>query len=156
MPERVTPLPSTLHASCVSIGGKGVLITGDPGSGKSDLCLRLIDAGAELVADDRVILTRSPADELFVHAPERLRGLLEVRGLGVMQLPYLSGIPLVLVVEAAEETERLPEQENREYLGISLPCIRLNLLQASASAKLRLALATLRAEQLAAQHMGDV
>lgn len=156
MPERVTQLPSTLHASCVSIGGRGVLITGKSGSGKSDLCLRLVDAGAEMVADDRVMLSRSSGGELLARAPERLQGLLEVRGLGVMHLHYVSDIPLALVVEAAEEAERLPEEENREYLGVSLPCLRLNLLQASATAKLRLALAMLRAEQLAAGHTGGL
>lgn len=144
---------SGLHASCVCIGGKGVLLIGPPGSGKSDMCLRLIDTGAVLVADDRVLLERSGAGTLLARPPKRLQGLLEVRGLGVTTLPYAANVPLALTVEACEESERLPEEETREYLGVALPCLRLNLLQASAPARLRLALAALRGHRLTAQRV---
>src|SRR3546814_13901309 len=56
--DMTTISSETLHASCVAIGGRAVLIEGPSGSGKSDLALRLIDRGAKLVADDYTILTR--------------------------------------------------------------------------------------------------
>lgn len=131
-----------IHASCVSINGQGVLITGEPGSGKSDLCLRLIEGGATLIADDRVILQTSPEGLLTARAPERLKGLLEARGIGILMLPYEESAPLALVVEATEISERIPQQEERRtFAGASLPCIRLNLLHASTAAKTHLALA---------------
>ena len=55
-------MPSTqLHATCVSINGKGVLLLGPSSSGKSDLGLRLVDGGAQLVADDRVDIKYFPS-----------------------------------------------------------------------------------------------
>ncbi|WP_040850329.1 HPr kinase/phosphorylase, partial [Nitrospirillum viridazoti] len=74
-----------VHATCVSVGGAGVLLRGASGSGKSDLALRLVDAGALLVADDQVALAADPtATLLTATAPERLAGLIEVRGLGIL------------------------------------------------------------------------
>ena len=80
-----------LHGTCVSVGGEGVLILGDPGSGKSGLALRLIDEPgygisgvllrSELVADDQVVVTRDQ-DRLMASSPTILRGKLEIRGLG--------------------------------------------------------------------------
>lgn len=142
MGESVFSIPLQLHASCISIGGKGVLVVGASGSGKSDMCLQLIDAGAVLVADDRVILERSAQGEVTARAPARLQGMMEVRGLGVITMPWEPVVPLALVVEAAEEPERLPPEETREFFGVQVPCVRLNLLHHSACAKIRLALAT--------------
>ena len=76
-----------IHASCVAIGTKGVLILGDSGAGKSDLALRLIDDGARLVADDRTELYVS-RDALYAQAPKSIAGLIEVRGLGIVALPF--------------------------------------------------------------------
>jgi serine kinase of HPr protein (carbohydrate metabolism regulator) len=120
-----------------------VLITGASGSGKSDLALRLIvEAGAALVADDRVIL-EARGEALWARAPERLRGMLEIRGMGVHALPFLEAAPLALHLEATEAQERLPEAPQvTELLGLSLPCLRLNLLHASAVAKVRLFLSS--------------
>ena len=86
-----------LHASCAAHGAAGVLILGRPGTGKSSLLLRLIDRGFELVADDCVLL-----DGATARAPERLHGLLEVRGLGIYRLPARRSAAIRLVVEAAE------------------------------------------------------
>lgn len=129
-----------IHAGCVSIRGRGVLITGASGSGKSDLCLRLIDAGAVLVADDRVVLELQPGGMLLARAPGPLRGLLEVRGLGIATLPYRDSVQLALAVEAAATPERLPPESYAEFAGVSLPLLRLNLLHTSAPAAVRLAL----------------
>ena len=81
-----------MHGSCAARAEAGVLLLGPPGSGKSDLVLRLLDRGFALVADDRVESTT------FGSAPSALAGLLEVRGLGIVRLPYLSSCRLALVV----------------------------------------------------------
>ena len=74
-----------IHASCVALGAQGVLLLGKPGAGKSDLALRLIDEGGRLVADDRTILfTRRGG--LYGKSPASIRGLMEIRGLGIVQL----------------------------------------------------------------------
>lgn len=130
-----------LHGSCVAIGGRGVLIQGPSGSGKSDLALRLIDGGAELVADDYVEI--SQADGLaYAQPPEPLAGLLEVRGLGLVRLPFRPHVPVLLIVELVEANtmERLPEPRRMALVGIDLPLVRLWAFEPSAAAKVRICL----------------
>ncbi len=128
-----------MHATCVAIDGKGVLLTGKPGSGKSDLALRLIDSGAQLVADDFVDITVSDAT-LFASAPEALRGKLEVRGLGIVTLPFAGHVPLALAVALVERgaVERLPEPEFFHCLGVRLRLHSLCAFDVSACAKIRM------------------
>ncbi len=80
-------LPATLHASAVAIDGHGLLLIGPSGAGKSDLALRLIDDGATLVADDRVI-AEARAGRLHLSAPAGIAGLIELRGVGIVRLPF--------------------------------------------------------------------
>jgi serine kinase of HPr protein (carbohydrate metabolism regulator) len=133
-----------LHGTAVAIEGRGVLLRGRSGSGKSDLALRLVDGGAKLVADDQVRLERR-GDGLWVSAPpgipEALRHKIEIRGLGIASLPGLAEAPLALVVdlEPGLSPERLPTARNCQYLGLSLPLILLDPFAVSAAAKLRLA-----------------
>lgn len=129
-----------VHGTCVAIGGQGVLLRGPSGAGKSDLALRLIDGGAVLVADDQTRLERAE-EALLASPPATIAGLLEVRGLGLVRLPHLTGIPLHLVVDlvAAAEVERLPEPDTAELLGLALRRLRLAPFEASATAKVRLA-----------------
>lgn len=131
----------TIHATAVALGGQAVLLRGAPGSGKSDLALRLIEEGAELVADDRTCLARRGA-RLWASAPEGLENLIEVRGIGIVRVGALTEAPVALLVDlvAAPEVERLPEPEREALLGIELPKLRLHAKEASAPAKLRLAL----------------
>ncbi|MEJ2119493.1 MAG: HPr kinase/phosphatase C-terminal domain-containing protein [Alphaproteobacteria bacterium] len=132
----------TLHATCVALGDRGVLITGPSGSGKSDLALRLIDGGAKLVADDLTTL-RIEDGGIIALAPPRLAGKLEVRGIGIMPVPSVPEVRLALAVALAPsaEIERLPEPEAAQYLGLTLPRVTLDPFAASAPAKVRLALA---------------
>jgi len=129
-----------LHATCVQLGGVGVVLLGASGVGKSDLALRLIDAGALLVADDQLHVKATPAG-LLGRPAETLAGLLEVRGLGILRLPYCRESPLGLVVELdAGPVLRLPEPSTYPILGIELRRLRLDPCEASAAAKIRLAL----------------
>src|SRR5262245_30777394 len=99
-----------VHGSAVCIGEAGVLLLGDSGVGKSDLALRLIDKCASLVADDQVLVEQKGASVL-ISAPEASKGMLEVRGVGIVRLSYIKYAPLKLVVQLTKtgKIERLPE-----------------------------------------------
>lgn len=104
-------MSTLLHASAVAFDTKGVLVRGPAGSGKSSLCATLIDThGAQLVADDRLYVDET-ADGMCVRPHENLTGLLEIRGLGLLRLPYLASASLALVVDldAPQAVPRLPE-----------------------------------------------
>lgn len=118
------------------------MLLGPPGSGKSDLVLRLIERGWRLVADDQVVLA-AEAGVLRAGPPPALHGLLEVRGLGIFRdLPVAASAPLRLAAHlvAREAVPRLPEPEGWTQAGVTLPAIRLDAFAASATAKLGLAL----------------
>ena len=128
------------HATCVVLEGTGLLLRGTSGAGKSDLALRVIDAGAVLVADDQVELTRD-GERLIARPALVLAGLLEVRGLGVLRLPYQAAAAVGLVVDLVppDQVPRLPEDGVTDLLGIVIPRLLLAPFEASAVAKLRLA-----------------
>jgi serine kinase of HPr protein (carbohydrate metabolism regulator) len=136
-------MPETLlvHATTVAIGGRAALLRGPSGSGKSDLALRLIDAGARLVADDRSELRRE-GDSILVCAPATIAGLVEARGIGILRVDSVALARLSLIVDlvAPDAIERLPEPRKETILGLSIPLIALAPFEASAPAKLRLAL----------------
>lgn len=129
-----------IHATCVEISGAGILLLGPPGSGKSDLALRLIDGGARLVADDRTDLRRA-GEGLMASAPQTLAGRMEVRGLDIVSLPYVREARVRLAVDlvAPDRIERLPEPAKRVFLGLAVALIKLAPFEASAAAKVRLA-----------------
>jgi HPr kinase/phosphorylase len=140
-----------LHATCLRIGAAGapfgaspfggVLLLGRSGTGKSDLALRLIAAGAELVADDRVELFVSQRN-LYARPPARIAGLLEARGVGVIELPFADSVRVVLAVELVKKVERLPKPLRFRPPGLRLPVraqpplVRIAPLEASAPAKI--------------------
>lgn len=142
----------THSGTCVAVDGRGVLLRGPSGAGKSDLALRLIDDGAELVADDRVALVSS-AGGLTASAPPALRGLMEVRGLGVFRLPYRTSVQVSLVADLVDgQGERLPAPRQTTILGHAVPAIRLSAKTSSAAARVRLVLG---AAESVAGVMGD-
>ncbi len=122
-----------IHGSCASRAGDGVLLIGPPGAGKSDLLLRLLSRGSDLVADDRVEI----ADGIARAAPN-LAGLLEVRGLGIVRLPYVATTRLALVIELGDHAARLPEPA--QYKTLDLPLLRLDPWGTAAPERAALAL----------------
>jgi HPr kinase/phosphorylase len=144
-----------VHATCVEIARVGVLLCGASGSGKSDLALRAIAAGARLVADDRVDLwydepkqsgpkqsrTKRSQQIVWAQAPAALVGYLEVRGIGIVREPAAKRARIGLVIDLADKAdiERLPEMRSRTLLGQAFPLLALDPFAASAVAKLFLA-----------------
>ncbi|WP_419825291.1 HPr kinase/phosphorylase [Sphingomonas sp.] len=124
----------TIHASCVAIEGRAILIAGPSGSGKSDLALRLIDRGATLVCDDYTMV--EPRDgRLWASAPATIAGRIEVRGVGILSMPYEIGAEVALVVACDVAPPRLPEPETRMVAGVVLPAGRVAALEPSAPIK---------------------
>ncbi len=122
-----------IHGSCASRTGDAVLLLGPPGAGKSDLLLRLLARGFDLVADDRVEIADGMA-----HAVPELAGLLEVRGLGIVRLPHVPAARLALVVELAGAMRRLPAPAR--HAALDLPVTRIDPIAASAADRVALAL----------------
>jgi serine kinase of HPr protein (carbohydrate metabolism regulator) len=135
-----------IHGTSVALAGDGILLQGPSGCGKSDLALRLIDAGARLVADDQTELSLMHG-ELRLSAPATIAGRIEVRGVGILAVPAIASAPLRLVATLVprELVERLPEPQFRRFLGCRVPLLALAPFEASAPAKLRLAVAALAA-----------
>ena len=134
----------TLHASCVAIGGRAVLIEGRSGEGKSDLALRLIDRGAVLVADDQTICRRSDG-VLHASPPANIAGKIEVRGLGILPMPFVENVPIDLLIVILDAPPRFPEDSRkRRIAGVDVPVLALAALEPSAPIKVELALKRLQ------------
>jgi HPr kinase/phosphorylase len=139
-----------VHGTCVALGANAALLRGGSGAGKSDLAFRFLsllpEGGLEprLVADDQVrIETRGPG-AVIAATPATLAGKLEVRGLGIVEFPYLAEAGLVLVVDLVE-TESVPRMppekaETARLAGVELPLMKLAPFEPSAPLKLKLAL----------------
>ena len=110
-----------------------MLLIGPPGAGKSDLVLRLLGRGFELVADDRVDIADGQAS-----APAALAGLLEVRGLGILRLPHVPLAHLALVADLGQRAERLPHPTT--HAGLNLPLVHIDPSAPSAPDRVIMAL----------------
>lgn len=129
---------ANLHASAVALGGRGILIRGPAGSGKSALVLALLRRSAsieaELVADDRVI-AEPKGGTIELSAPDNLAGLLEIAGVGIVRQPFRPSISLWLVVDlvAPEAMVRHPPPRTTEILGHVAPLLCLPRREAALS-----------------------
>ncbi|MFO7759635.1 MAG: serine kinase [Roseovarius sp.] len=112
-----------MHATCVTVGARAVLIRGASGRGKSGLALQLMAMGAVLVSDDRTRLWRA-GDTLMADAPGTIRGRIEARGVGILRVPPSGPVPVVLLVDLdLTATDRLPPPVHETVMGVALPCI---------------------------------
>ena len=133
-----------LHASCVAIGGLGVLLSGRSGAGKSDLALRLIDRGATLVADDATLVIRR-GQGLVAQGLDASAGRMEVRELGLVTMVAEPEALVALLVDLDTQGERYPQAAaTRHVAGVALPVLKLDPKPASAPIKVELALASIR------------
>ena len=130
----------TIHATCVAIDGRAVLLTGPSGAGKSDLAMRLIDRGAILVSDDYTVLARADGT-LIAGAPPTIAGQIEVRGLGIIARPSRDAVPVALAVDLRREDERMPEPHSVAIHGVAVPQVAIDPRFPSAPIKVEWALA---------------
>ena len=139
-----------IHGTCVALGPHAALIRGPSGSGKSDLALRFLALAAEpgleplLVADDQVWIERQKDGSLAASAPPTLAGKIEVRGLGIVEVPHREAARIALAVDLVlpQEVPRMPPNplDRITLAGVTLPVVRLTPFELSAALKLRLAL----------------
>jgi HPr kinase/phosphorylase len=136
-----------LHASCAALEGAAVLILAPPGGGKSDLLLRLVGRGWDLVADDQLVL-KAVDGCLVASPPPALAGRMEVFGLGLVEGLKWRSAPLRLAVRLVppEQVTRLPAPLPWEALGVSLPLLETNGAAASAPDVLACAMGALTAK----------
>ena len=132
----------TRHGTALRWLEHGFLLLGSSGAGKSDLALRLIDRGAELVADDLVRI-EAFGGRLIAKA-EAAPGLIELRGQGIFRLPALAETVLDLALELGPAVERLPAPRALTIAGLALPCHHLDPRAPSAAARLRVLLTSER------------
>ncbi len=131
------------HATLIQIGGKGILLCGKSGVGKSDLAFRMIeDYGAMLVADD-VVLIKPESGELYGEVSENLKGLLEVRGVGIAKYDYIPRCKIDLMVDLVDEKEkieRLPDLLKVRFFDFELLYLKIHAFEVSAPHKILLKL----------------
>ncbi len=115
--------PNILHAACVSLGDRAVVIVGASGTGKSALALTLMALGCTLVADDRVsVQVRDGA--AYAGCPGTIKGLIEARGIGILRAAHKADVRVALVVDLDQvEMERLPPRRQFALQGCDLPLI---------------------------------
>ena len=130
-----------VHGTSVSIDGDGVLFRGPSGSGKSDLALRMINHGAQLVSDDQVCLTRRN-DNIFMSSPPTIRNSLEVRGIGIVNTIAQKEVPLILVLNMLPNnvTSRMPIWQLCTFFDIKVPAVEFAPFEISAHLKVKLAI----------------
>jgi serine kinase of HPr protein (carbohydrate metabolism regulator) len=145
-----TPATTLVHATAVAVAGRGVLLLGNSGAGKSDLALRLITTplvhdskpvDVRLISDDQVIVERH-GDRLFASPPQTIAGQLEVRGVGIVPFPFLSDVHICLAIalRPADEIDRIPEPEQTHtILGLDMPLLAVDGSKAGAPARVMLA-----------------
>ncbi|MFW2829964.1 HPr kinase/phosphorylase [Sphingomonas sp. ID0503] len=132
-------MSTPIHASAVAIGGRGVLILGPSGSGKSDLALRLIDRGAILISDDYTVLTVSGSG-LRARPPDNIAGKIEVRGIGITPVAFTVNIEVALAVTLVPSVERMPHPACWTHEGVTVPLVSIAPFEGSAPIKVELAL----------------
>ncbi|WP_340264506.1 HPr kinase/phosphorylase [Sphingobium mellinum] len=133
----------TVHATSVAIDGRAVLLFGASGMGKSDLALRLIDRGATLISDDYTVVTLGNRG-LQASAPATIIGKMEVRGMGVVDMPVVNHVRVALLIDLVQDIQRMPpDPARRAIAGGDVPVVRIVPFEASAPIKVELALKTM-------------
>ena len=123
-----------MHATALDVSGKGIVITGKSGAGKSNLALNLISLGAGLISDDQTLF-KPNGDKIFLTKPKPVPEVIEARGLGLIPVPTVSGCELSCFVELTnEKPDRLPEANYKVFLGRMVRLIHFNVSHGNISA----------------------
>lgn len=113
----------TLHANSLAYRGRAILISGAAGRGKSALSLALMGRGCGLIADDQTLLSVHNG-ELIAACPPAISGLIEARGIGILNADPHPPAPVALCIDMDQiEAERLPPRRCVTYLNVALPLI---------------------------------
>ena len=113
---------TTMHGVLLDVFGVGVLITGRSGVGKSEAALELIKRGHQLVADDVVDICKVTDDRLIGESPEMVRHLMEIRGIGIIDIKAMFGIGSVLMsksIDLVVHLEKWEEQKEYDRFGLN-------------------------------------
>ena len=139
-----------VHGTCVALGNRAALLRGGSGCGKSDLALKFLALPGDgelrpaLVADDQVWVEGNGDGEALASAPGTIGGMIEVRGLGIAEMPFVAEVPLVLVCDLveADAVPRMPCDpcERTKIAGVEIMALKLSPFEASAPLKLKMAL----------------
>jgi len=139
-----------VHGTCVALGNRAALLRGGSGCGKSDLALRFLALPGDgelrpaLVADDQVWVEGNGDGQALASAPGTIGGMIEVRGLGIAEMPFVAEVPLVLVCDLveADAVPRMPcdPWERTKIAGVEIMALKLSPFEASAPLKLKMAL----------------
>jgi len=128
----------TIYGNCVDINGSGIILLGKSGSGKSDITYRLINNhGAKLVSDDHIVIEKND-NHLIAKSVESIKGLIEVRNIGIIKTDYVekTNIKLVVELDIDDELTRMPEDDFIEVNGIKIKKIKLNPFEQSTELKI--------------------
>lgn len=129
----------TFAATAVAIGARAVLIEGPPGSGKSTLAAKLIDRGAVLIGDDAITL-RTKGSQLIASPPPNIAGKLELRNVGIIDLPSASATVALLLLLSSAAPRFVEEAEARLLQGIAVPSLHFDPAIAAAAIRAEQAL----------------
>ncbi len=126
-----------VHATTVSLDGKGVLIRGASGSGKTSLALSLMEKGAQLVADDYTHLEAS-GGRVMATAPSNIKGKIEVRGFGLITTAYVDHAAIALIIDIVPHADvpRMPDEASDMLCSITTPRLFLGVHDVAASGKI--------------------
>ena len=115
------------HAGLMDIYGVGIMLTGDSGVGKSETALELVKRGHRLVADDVVEIIKLSGNQLIGRSPEIIRHMMEIRGLGIIDVRTLYGIGAVMIEKSIDLAVNLElgDLSNIDRLGLSEEYITL-------------------------------
>ena len=134
-----------LHSTSIVIEDIGVLIIGEPGAGKSDLAMRLIDSGATLISDDLTICKKINNSILYLYTPPEIKGLIEIKEEGLLTVPYIDGIKLSLVVELSNgKIEDKSENCSCKIMGVKIPKIIVNSKSSESASYVKIKLNKMR------------
>lgn len=153
----MTEARELVHGTCVALGNRAALLRGGSGAGKSDLALRFMALPREgelqplLVADDQVWVETRSDGSLMASVPQAIAGKIEIRGLGILEVPFVAEAPLVLVCDlvGGKDVPRMPPEpwERTVIMGVAVPVVKLDPFEVSAPLKLKLALLLAAPEQ---------